>query len=110
MKSLSRIFEQLAGRDWTPLEHAAIAAAAQVLGGLFLGNWWVGGLLGCCWFAAREHTQAEYRWIAQYGQGLRANLPWWGTLDPRAWTWGSVLDWAAPAVGCAALWFFLGRL
>lgn len=90
--------------DWTPLEHAATAAGAQLAFGACTGNWWIGGLLGCCWFIAREHTQAEYRWIAQYGQGRRANLPWWGGFDPRAWTAGSALDWAAPACACAALW------
>lgn len=78
--------------DLTPLEHAGATVGAQVLVGACTGNWWIGGLLGCCWFIAREHTQAEYRWIAQFGQGLRANMPWWGGFDPRAWTWGSVLD------------------
>ena len=90
--------------DLTPLEHAATAVGVQLLVGVCTGNWWIGGLLACCWFIAREHTQAEYRWIEQFGQGLRANLPWWGTLDPRAWSRASVLDWVAPVAACTAVW------
>lgn len=93
--------------DLTPLEHAAATVGAQMLVGVCTGNWWIGGLLGCCWFIAREHTQAEYRWIERFGQGLRANMPGWGGFDPRAWTWASVLDWAAPVLACAALGLYL---
>ena len=89
--------------DWTPLEHAAIALVIQLAWGWRTGNWWLGGLLACCWFAAREHTQAEYRWIAQLGSGLRANMPWWGGFDWRVWNWGSALDCLLPAVACVAL-------
>ncbi len=60
--------------DWTPLIHALIAIAAQLLVGLLTGNWWLGGALACTWWIAREHTQAEYRWIEKYGQGKRANM------------------------------------
>lgn len=62
----------------TSLEHAAIAVGVQLLVGLCLGNWWIGGLLSCCWFVAREHTQAEYRWIEAFASGRRAGMPWWG--------------------------------
>lgn len=86
--------------DWTPLIHAAIAVAAQVLVGLLTGNWWLGGLLTCTWWLAREHTQAEYRRIAKFGQGQRANMPWWGGFDHRVWDWSSVLDFAVPAAAC----------
>ncbi|EJM2040731.1 hypothetical protein NN568_004316, partial [Escherichia coli] len=37
--------------------------AVQVLAGLFTGNWAYGAIAGCTFFIAREHTQAEYRWI-----------------------------------------------
>lgn len=90
--------------DWTPLLHAVIAVACQALVALTTGNWWLGASVACTWWAAREHTQAEYRWIAQFGQGLRANMPWWGGFDPRAWTMGSALDWAVPTIGCTAMW------
>lgn len=93
--------------DWTPFLHAALAMLCQAAFGLLLGDWITGAVLGCCWFVAREHTQAEYRWIAEYGQGQRAHLPWWGGFDPRAWTLGSVLDCAAPVLACAALGLYL---
>ena len=59
---------------------------------------WLGGLIGVCWFIAREHTQAEYRWIAKYGQGKRANMPWWGGFDYRVYTWDALLDWIIPVL------------
>ena len=86
--------------DLTPLEHAAIAVGVQLLVGLCLGNWWLGGLLSCCWFVAREHTQAEYRYIAAFALGNRDRMPWWGGFYWRCWDWPSLLDAAAPAVAC----------
>ena len=99
--------------DATPLIHAAIAVAVQAVLGLALGNWWLGAVLACAWFAAREHTQAEYRWIEQRGNGSRISMPWWGGFDWRVWNWPSVLDCAAPALACIAVLtgcFFTGRM
>lgn len=93
--------------DWTPFLHAAIAVACQVVVGMAFGNWWLGAALACAWWVAREHTQAEYRWIAQFGKGLRAGMPWWGGFDPRAWTLASMLDLGVPVAACAALWLYL---
>ncbi len=82
----------------TNFVHAAIAAIAALLFGL------PGAIAAMAWFAAREHTQAEYRWIETYGQGLRANMPWWGGFDLRVWRkvdpW---LDMLLPAIACAAV-------
>lgn len=93
--------------DRTPLIHAVLAAAAQILVGLLLGNWWLGGLLACTRWTAREHTQAEYRWIAAYGYGFRDRMPWWGGFDPRAWSWPSVLDLLAPVVVCSLIYWIV---
>lgn len=89
--------------DWTPLIHALIAMLAQALVGLVLGNWWLGGALACSWWLAREHTQAEYRWIEAFANGRRAGMPWWGGFDPKVWNWGSALDALAPALFCLVL-------
>jgi len=53
--------------DLTPPEHAVAMDAAQHLAGVSVANWWIGGVVGCCWFIARERTQAEYRWIEKFG-------------------------------------------
>ena len=53
--------------DISPLLHALCAVAAQILVGLFTGNWAYGAIAGCTFFIAREHTQAEYRWIEMFG-------------------------------------------
>lgn len=90
--------------DFSPLLHALCAASMQCAVGILTGDWLTGALIGCIWFIAREHTQAEYRWIAQYGVGKRANMPWWGGFDPRAWDAASVLDWLVPVIACAAVY------
>ncbi|EIC1765420.1 TPA: hypothetical protein KEY08_004917, partial [Escherichia coli] len=53
--------------DITSILHALCAVAVQVLAGLFTGNWAYGAIAGCTFFIAREHTQAEYRWIEMFG-------------------------------------------
>ena len=90
--------------DLSPLTHAAIAVAMQCAFGLLSGMWTAGGAIGCMWFIAREHTQAEYRWIAQFGAGKRANMPWWGGFDSRAWNLASLLDWLVPVLAGSAVY------
>lgn len=92
-------------RDLSPVLHAAIAIAVQCYVGWPSGMWAAGGAIGCIWFIAREHTQAEYRWIAQFGAGKRANMPWWGGFDWRAWNLPSLLDWLVPVLACAVVYF-----
>ncbi|WP_220703789.1 hypothetical protein [Citrobacter braakii] len=91
--------------DLSPLGHATLAVIVQVFIGITCGLWAAGGAIGCIWFIAREHTQAEYRWIAQFGGGKRANMPWWGGFDWRAWNLPSLLDWLVPVLACAVVYF-----
>lgn len=81
------------------IEHAIVALVIQALIGLTTRNWWAGAALACGYFIGREVAQAEYRWIEQFGAGLRANLPWWGIFDGRVWPkvdqWA---DWIGPIV------------
>lgn len=92
-------------RDYSPVLHALAAVALQTVIGLIFGMWGAGGAIGCMWFIAREHTQAEYRWIAQFGAGKRANMPWWGGFSRRAWNMPSLLDWIVPVLACTAVYF-----
>jgi len=91
--------------DISPLLHAVIAVVIQVTSGFLLGEWAAGGAIGCMWFIAREHTQAEYRWIAQFGAGKRANMPWWEGFSWRAWNLPSLLDWLVPVLACTVVYF-----
>ena len=91
--------------DATPFMHAAISLVIQALVGLLTGTWWLGGLVACTWWVAREHTQAEYRWIEKYGQGKRANMPDWAGFDYRVWNVPSLLDFIAPVVACSIVYF-----
>ena len=95
--------------DISPLLHALCAVAAQILVGLFTGNWAYGAIAGCTFFIAREHTQAEYRWIEMFGHGKRMNMPWWGGFDPRAWDVASLMDFAVPVVACLLVWLLVNR-
>lgn len=51
----------MTGLDLSPLWHAVMALALQYTICLVFGIWDIGGAIGCLWFIAREHTQAEYR-------------------------------------------------
>ena len=74
----------------------------KVLVGLFTGNWAYGAIAGCTFFIAREHTQAEYRWIEMFGHGKRMHMPWWGGFDPRVWDVASLMDFFCAGGGLSA--------
>ena len=90
--------------DFTPLFHAIAAVSFQIATGILSDDWLTGGVVGSLWFIAREQTQAEYRWIAKLGGGHRANMPWWGGFDYRAWDVASLLDFAVPMAACLSVW------
>jgi hypothetical protein len=75
------------------------------LAGYATGDWLIGGLLMASHYIGRELTQAEYRWIAAYGSGLRANMPWWGRFDPRVWNVKSLSDWLSPLIAAMVVYF-----
>lgn len=89
----------------THFEHAAVALAIQIILSLITGNIWVGAAAGAFFFIGREHDQAEYRWINQFGDGKRSNLPFFGGLDPKVWRgqYDAWLDWLIPALACVGL-------
>jgi hypothetical protein len=92
-------------------EHSAYALLFMAIIGLLTGNWFAGACFGSAFFVAREHTQAEYRVIQEFYGGKRANMPWWGAFQRRAWTQDAVLDWVLPslAVTLAAILVALFR-
>ena len=96
--------------DKTPLIHAAVSVAIQIAVGFASGDWLSGGIAACIWFIAREHTQAEYRWIEKFGNGLRKNMPQWGGFDYRVWNTASALDFIAPVIACAGIYYIQGQL
>ncbi|MBM7405697.1 MULTISPECIES: hypothetical protein [Sphingomonas] len=92
------------------VEHILVALLVQSAVGLFSGNWWAGAGVASTYFISRELAQAEYRWIEQFGHGLRSNMPWWGPFDRRVWTtldqW---VDWLGPLIVTFGLAWFLTR-
>jgi len=84
--------------------HLVLALIFQGVVGFTTGLWWQGAAIASTFYIAREHAQAEYRWIERYGLGRRANMPWWGPFDPRVWNnLHSWLDWVLPLVGTVML-------
>ncbi|EPO3257206.1 hypothetical protein UZ962_01530 [Escherichia coli] len=90
--------------DISPFLHTCAAVLIQAFFGYFFGRWGYGGIIGCVWFIAREQTQAEYRWIAEFGHGKRINMPWWGGFDIRVWNVGSMLDFLVPVIVCSLVY------
>jgi len=92
------------------LVHLLLALA--IMGGVAVATrrWLAGAFAASAWAIAREITQAEYRWIEAYGAGLRANMPWWGGLDPNVWQkldpW---LDWLVPCTAAFLLAWIIER-
>ena len=85
-------------------EHIALAIGIELLVLLLVRSWAAGAAAACAWSICREITQAEYRWIEQFGGGLRANMPWWGGLDLRMWQYADPwLDWIVPSAAAIAL-------
>ena len=82
--------------------HAIIALGFQAAIGIATGNWWIGAAFAL-FYAGREHAQAEYRWIENYGNGRRANMPWWGGFDPKVWNLKSITDWILPCLAVITL-------
>lgn len=68
------------------LGHLILAILIQLIVARLTRSFGAGALAAIAWSISREITQAEYRWIEHFGSGLRANMPWWGGLDPRVWS------------------------
>ena len=84
--------------------HLGLGVGIQLLVRRLCGSWFGGAAAASAWAISREITQAEYRWIEAYGHGLRANMPWWGGLDPAVWQhldpWA---DWLIPTAATFAI-------
>jgi hypothetical protein len=92
------------------LGHIVFALLLQAGVALSLRNWAAGAATASGWAISREITHAEYRWIEQFGDGLRTKMPWWGGLDVRVWQhldpW---LDWILPCAVTIAIAMLAGR-
>ena len=90
--------------------HVLLAVGIQLAVRTLLRSWWAGAAAAVAWALAREITQAEYRWIEAFGGGLRANMPWWGGLDPAVWQkFDPWLDWIVPSAVVCAIALLAGR-
>jgi len=92
------------------LAHSLIALAIQSVIALASGDWWTGAAAGASYFWGREYAQAEYRNIEHNYGGRRANMPFWGGLEARAWTLKGILDFVLPTVAVTALALLADRI
>lgn len=90
--------------------HSVIALVIQSIMALLTGNWWVGAAAGSFYFIGREYAQAEYRNIEQNYDGRRANMPYFGGLEARAWTLKGVLDFVLPSLVVVLVALFRTRI
>lgn len=93
--------------DLTPLGHAICVNIIQLFGFILFGDVLISGVIGATFFIAREHTQAEYRWIIKYGLGKRINMPWYGGLSYKVWDTGSILDFLVPSASSLMVILYL---
>lgn len=91
------------------MAHILIAVFIQLLFGITTHRWWLGAIAGSMFFMGREITQAEYRWIAAYGYGRRANMSWWGGFDPIVWNFKSLSDMLFPIFATVLLAYIITR-
>jgi hypothetical protein len=61
-------------------------------------SWWLGAFFVIGYYLGREMAQAEYRVIQNFYAGKRANMPWWGAFQSKAWNIKSILDWVLPSI------------
>lgn len=61
-------------------------------------DWWLGAAFAIAYYLGREMAQAEYRIIQSRYAGKRANMPWWGGFQRKAWNRDAVLDWLLPTI------------
>lgn len=91
------------------LSHILLALLIQLAVARITRSWLGGAAAASTWGISREIAQAEYRWIEQFGSGLRDNMPWWGTFDPRVWHLDAMLDWALPCLATLTVWAWVRR-
>ncbi len=85
--------------DITLFLHVLCDVAAQILVGLFTGNWVYGAIVGCTFFVVSAPL-AEERWLETFGHGKRMNMPRQGGFEPRVWGVRSLMDFAMLVVAC----------
>ena len=78
------------------MTHLAAALAFQLIVGVVFDAWWLAAVAAASFFLGREIAQTEYRLIQQHYGGKRAQMPWYGAAEPRAWTRKGLLDWVLP--------------
>ena len=92
------------------IEHILLGLTIQLIIRAILRSWSAGAAAAIAWAVSREITQAEYRWIEHYGGHLRANMPWWGGLDPKVWGYADPwLDWIPPSFVVVVAAIVMGR-
>lgn len=100
---MNRGLKLVVASNMNHLAHPVIALVIQAVIGLTSGDWWTGAAAGSFYFVGREYAQAEYRNIEQNYGGFRRSMPYFGGLDPKAWTLKGLLDWILPSLTVTAV-------
>lgn len=90
---------------WSLTEHS-VYTGLIVLVCAVLGHADLAAYVCVTWFLSREFTAFEYDYIRQYGEGKRANMPWYGPFY-QAWHHGTAydhMDWLGPIIVAIFVW------
>lgn len=81
------------------LQHSIYALAMLCIVGVFFG-YIAGASFAIAFFLAREHTQAEYKYIKDNGgdRYRTPKLPELGCLSSKYWSIDSILDFTIPSI------------
>lgn len=89
---------------YTGFFHGAVTVTLQVLVGLLLGDWLLGGVAAIMFYLGREHAQREYK-IAGYvktGMSVKDLKPW-QAFDFKNWSVDSLIDLLIPVAFAATV-------
>ena len=81
----------------------AIATAGWCLLCIFAGLPWPCLFWAPAFYAGREVSQAEYRWLTARNM-KRSLAPWWIGFSPDAWNAKGLLDFLLPLATALAAW------
>ena len=95
-------------KNYINISHIFICIALQGIGYALTKDLFIGAIAGVFFFVGREISQAEYRYIGALPSKLRKDMPVFGGLIPKYWTFKSfIADLTIPSVIVLVIAFLL---
>ena len=94
----------------TTIAQTFLAILIQIAFGLATNDWTLGGTIACVWWWSREHVQAEYRWIEEFGGETNSTQSYLGGFHPKVWSLTGSLGFIVPMLACLVFYHFTEQL